>query len=494
VIASVPVGDGPGCAAYDSRDGEVYVVNTWSANVSVINGTSVVASIPVGELPMCPTYDNGDGYVYVTHGNSSNVSVIDRNSAIATIRVGFLPQSMAYDPRDGDLYVADLGTHQDQLNGPGNVTVIRGTSIVGVITVRYPTFAVVYDDSNGYVYALSSAPSICALTCEFPGFVSVIDGLSLVGTLPVTNGSTFLTYDGGNGEVYVGDSIPTGLQVINGTSLGVNIPVKSTSTSFLTGALYDDFNGNIYVSLTNETNNVPGDGHVVVVRGASILATIPVGNGTSPGDYDVRSGVAYEPNWGSNNVSVIENSSVVATLGVGFGPTAAVYDAADGYVYVPNEASNNVSVIATPFPPLEANFSEGDNFTGSCQSLSVTVGLVGSASGGDPPYQRFTWSFGPGYPLSYGAEVNHTFPSAGTYNVTLVVLDSEGVNASVTHTVNIPALPTCPPIRSTGAPVPPTWGEFSVILGATAMGFIAMAAVVWRLGRQKRPPRAPRSL
>jgi len=488
VTATVPVGSEPVCATYDSRDGYVYVVNFGSENVSVIKGTSLVATIPVGALPECATYDADNGYVYVANTGSNSVSVINGSSAITSLRVDYQPLSSVYDPLDGYLYVANLGTSNDSLNGTGNITVIHGTSVVGAIAVSYPPSQIVYDDSNGYVYALSVIPGLCGLLCETTGSVAVISGMSLVGTVSVGNWPSLLTYDGGAGDVYVGESVPTGLSVINDTSVIADIPVNSSSSLFPSGGVYDSFNGDLYVSLIDYGSS--GSGSVLVVRGSSILAQIPVGNQTFQGVYDSGNAVVYEPNWASNNVSVIENSSLVATLPVGSEPSIPTYDSANGYVYVPNNGSDNVSVIAPP--ALQANFTEGGALVGTCQPPSVTVSLLGSASGGDPPYRLFTWSFGVGYPLSYGSDVNHTFNLTGVFNITLTVTDSAGVNASVTQPVTVPPPPACPPIELAEAPPSSAWVELCLILGAVAIGFVAMAVVVWKGGRQGRnPPASP---
>ena len=58
VVTTVPVANGPAGAAYDSGNGYVYVANSYSNNVSVINGTKVVATVPVGNYPDGVAYDS----------------------------------------------------------------------------------------------------------------------------------------------------------------------------------------------------------------------------------------------------------------------------------------------------------------------------------------------------------------------------------------------------------------------------------------------------
>jgi PKD domain-containing protein len=131
---------------------------------------------------------------------------------------------------------------------------------------------------------------------------------------------------------------------------------------------------------------------------------------------------------------------------------------------------------SAPASELEASFTEGSTLTGTCQPITVTVSLTGNATGGIPPY-NFTWHFGPGSPLSYGPETNHTYDAAGTYNVTLSVLDSVGDSVSAIHQVGAPPPPCAPPVLSTGAS-PLSWQFYAIFVG-TGLGFALLGAVVW---------------
>src|SRR2546428_6472229 len=67
VIATIPVGHEPYGVAYNSGNGYVYVANSYSNNVSVIDGTTVVATIPDITYPVDAAYDTANEYVYVTN-------------------------------------------------------------------------------------------------------------------------------------------------------------------------------------------------------------------------------------------------------------------------------------------------------------------------------------------------------------------------------------------------------------------------------------------
>ena len=109
---------GPECIAYNPSNGYIYVANSYSDTVSVIDSATnkVIAKIPVGSLsvPIGVAYNPSNGYIYVTDWGSNTVSVIDSatNKVIAKIPVGYGPRGVAYDPSNGYIYVAnsDSGT------------------------------------------------------------------------------------------------------------------------------------------------------------------------------------------------------------------------------------------------------------------------------------------------------------------------------------------------------------------------------------------------
>lgn len=74
-------------------------------------------------------------------------------------------------------------------------------------------------------------------------------------------------------------------------------------------------------------------------------------------------------------------------------------------------------------------------FTSSCSALSCTFDGSGSFDG-QGPLASLQWSFGDGGTAT-GALANRTYAAPGTYDVTLVVTDSAGQTATVTHQVTV---------------------------------------------------------
>jgi YVTN family beta-propeller protein len=145
----------------------------------------------------------------------------------------------------------------------------------------------------------------------------------------------------------------------------------------------------------------------------------------------------------------------------------------------------NVTVQGAPVykavefsPYFVANFTEGSEFTGSCDPFTVAVPLTATASKGDAPY-NFSWGFGPGAPLQYGISIGHTYSAAGTYNVTLWVVDSARHNETITQAIVAPSSPGCP----TPVAVTPLGG--SLLVSGVAAALVVAAAVVVVLLRHR---------
>src|SRR5439155_94977 len=162
VVATVPVGNYPVGAAYNSKNGYVYVANFVSNSVSLISGTTVVATVPIGygANPYGVAYDGGNSYVYVSNYGQNTVSVIDGTAVVATVPVGTCPYAVAYDTLDGYVYVAN---YADFIRG--NVSVISGTAVVAWIPVgEYPD-AVAYDAGNGCAYVARYYAGTVSVIC-----------------------------------------------------------------------------------------------------------------------------------------------------------------------------------------------------------------------------------------------------------------------------------------------------------------------------------------
>lgn len=386
-VTSVTVGTYPLTAAYDTGSGDVYVPNSVSDTVSVINGTSVVGTVSVGSGPDFPAYDSGNGYVYVPNVGSDNVSVLNGTALVGTVSVGSEPVSATYDSWNGDIYVPnDLS---------GSVSVINGTRVVATVTVGTAPYIPVFNAGNGEIYVPDQGSGVGAT-----GGVSVILGTKVVKTLTGLNEPYVPTYDEGNGYVYVPNIGSDSVTVINGTLVIGTVAVGSHPFF----AAYDSGDGYVYVS--NEVSD-----NLSVINGTTIVGSVPVGSEPSPASYDSESGDVYVANARSNNVSVVNGLTVVATVPVGSNPISATYDGGNGDIYVSNGGSSFVSVI---YPTYSVTFAERGLPAGTGWSVYLAGGPSNSSTN-----STISFVIGDGtYPFSV-ISANATFASAaGAFIVT----------------------------------------------------------------------------
>ena len=128
----VTVGQIPRYVAADPVRGYVYVVNSASNDVSVLQGTRLLRrSIPVGTYPQYAVVNSKSGYAYVSNLLDGTVSVLKGPEYVATVHVGQYPWAMAVDPDTGFIYVAN------QVDD--TVSVLDGTKVIATVKAgEYP--------------------------------------------------------------------------------------------------------------------------------------------------------------------------------------------------------------------------------------------------------------------------------------------------------------------------------------------------------------------
>ena len=93
VLATVAVGRSPTGLAINPHKNEIYVANTESNNISVIDAETnkVVSVIGVHRAPFAVDVSTDGKRAYVANSGSANLSVIDldQRKVIATVGVGY---------------------------------------------------------------------------------------------------------------------------------------------------------------------------------------------------------------------------------------------------------------------------------------------------------------------------------------------------------------------------------------------------------------------
>ena len=159
VLSKIPTGYHPsGIAigiAKDNKTKMVYVANTDSNSVTVIDGTTnmVKKIIPVGSKPTDLDINNNTRKLYVTNSLSNTISIIDTNTEKVVNLINSTGKNLiglSVDKNKNLIYVA---------NGDSNsVTVINGTTqeVIGNITVEENPVGIAVDSKQQLVYVTNS--------------------------------------------------------------------------------------------------------------------------------------------------------------------------------------------------------------------------------------------------------------------------------------------------------------------------------------------------
>jgi YVTN family beta-propeller protein len=293
--------------AYDSNNKHVYVTNyggsSSSSNadtnkVSVIDTSSdkVIDTVSVGKKPLAITYNPNNNHVYVANTFSDTISVIDtlrNNKVISNIAVAHFPgnssSGIAYNSKNGNMYVANIGSDSvSEIDGSNNV-------VTSSIKQLSNPAGIAYDSANDHIY----------ITNNKANTVSVIDTLrnnKVIATIPVGISPSSIIFDADNNHVYVAN---TGSDNSRDTVSVIDTSTNKVIATILVGnapngITLDSSRGKIYVTNTFSNNvSVIDDSNNKVTTTISV-GTNPYGIVSNPSNHHI-----YVANHGSNTISVI---------------------------------------------------------------------------------------------------------------------------------------------------------------------------------------------
>lgn len=342
----------PAFVAVNPNTGIIYVGNSVSDSVSVVNGStnSVVAGFKVGGSPVSLAVNPSTNRIYVADGGSSTLSVIDgaTNTVIDTVSLGGGPTSVAVNPTTDLVYVAQ-GTETAPY---GLVSVINGSTdtVIDSLAIGPEYQAIAVDPSLGRVYVATT--EVCSAVengirqCGPNGAVAVLDGMvtRILANVTVGGGPVGLAVNPATHIVYVTNQNSGTVSVLNGTN--ENVVATIGVGQFPSGAAVDSTSGKVYVG-----NEMSGTVSVIDARNNQVTSSIKVGAPTSVAVNPV-SGAVYAASADQATVSVIkeETNEVVKTIygwgvpmSVGVNPVTNIeyvgYDGAD-FLSVINASTN----------------------------------------------------------------------------------------------------------------------------------------------------------
>jgi len=179
-------------------------------------------------------------------------------------------------------------------------------------------------------------------------------------------------------------------------------------------------------------------------------------------------GYTYSWSFGDGGTATGLTATHTYTASGSYSVTLTVKDSASG------TATSTQTVQVSPIPALAASFTYNPSQPISGQSVSFS----GSAIGGVSPY-TYSWSLGDGS-TSTSQSPSHTYPSSGSYTVTLSITDSLGTTVSVSHSVAV-SPPGALTTSFTTNPTSPVTGQ-TVTFTATTSGGTSPYSYSWNLG------------
>ncbi len=385
--AIVPVGSGPFDVAVDAATEEVFVSNTASDNVTVINGSTdrVVANVAVLDDPMGLAVDASNRTVYVADNRSNEVTVISVPSLTVTtnISVGTSPTGVAWDPGSDRIFVSDWGSSE--------ISVLSGATerVVANVAVGSEPYGIADDNTTGNLYVANEgsnnvsvvSASTASLNATVPVAVTsfaedlqdvaydsvhhmvwVTAGLTVIviaaavetATAEVTFDPSGVAFDPDNGSVCVTNSanVSYGCFLYGASNIKSESNVTFSETGLpagvswavtLTGRLHDSvtqMSAGSSIRFGVDSGAISGDdeyGYAFTITASNGYFPSPSnGNATSYSAGPTSIPVAFSPS---------PLTFPVATVDVGKDPDSVAYDAANGYVYVANNDSDNVTVL-----------------------------------------------------------------------------------------------------------------------------------------------------
>jgi YVTN family beta-propeller protein len=481
--ATATVGSAPLGVAVDAVNNTVYVANSASSTVSVIDlatcdaasqsDCTPVATATVGTLPSAVAVDDNADTVYVANSASSTVSVIDLATCfagntsgctpVATATVGGGPADVAVD--GNTVYVANSGS--------GTVSVINAGTCSGDNQSSCNPVATVTVGGSPQGLAVDTATGTLYVTDFESGAVSVIDGATCdavnqsnctaVASVSVGNGPEGVAVEATTNTIYVANSGSGTVSLIDGASCDAADQSNCTSVASLSVGRSP---GGVAVDTTSDTIYVAnlGSGTVSVIDGATCNAlqggcdsaprTVTVGSepasvGIEPATSSAPDSV-YVANSGSNTVSIFGQPSppnaVSASLDKGTTTVSWSAPASDGqlavttYEVVPSPACSSCSGLTTS--------ATSTTVSGLTDGTTYTFAVIADNAAGPSPTSASSNPVTPPGSVSVGGHPSSVALDPSTDTVYVAAAGSDGLSVIDAATCNAANQDNCVPVAT----------------------------------------------
>lgn len=337
LLANVPFSVGrPDDMVFQPYNNNMYVTNKVNG-VGVFNDMVEIGVVPTDDTPIALAADAERGWVYVVNSYSDTVTIIQGTEVITTLETaGRDPRAVAVEAHSGWAYVVSpykkIPPHGKKPVVDSHVTLISGTQIVGSVSLgNMAAVHVVADPLGGYVYVGGSGSD---LVPDFSSEVVVLQGKQIVARYDVGPDIMAMDVNPNTGDVYVLNLAPDrNLTQFRAGQLIATMKVRSSTLnqrSHLVNMRVHPITGDIYIADLIQAE-------VIVVRDMQeIVALLPTGLGSLKMTIDPYSGNVYVANFKSNTVTAIHGTQVLTNINTGWFPYGIGVNPTNGRVYVSN--------------------------------------------------------------------------------------------------------------------------------------------------------------
>jgi YVTN family beta-propeller protein len=284
---TVKVGANPIALAIDRTANKIYIANTGSGNISVIDGASdaVVATIPGEAHPYAIAVNEATGSVYVTNTYTNAVTVIDVWTDTA---------------------------HPLKVGSADGVAIDSRTNTIFLTTYEDPEIRVV-DGTTGAVRKVKVGPHIWGMF-----------------------------FDNGSGTLYVGHTGTAEIVSLNEKTLSVH----TTQVGQIPCAVAVNPQSQKLYAVNYGDRSLS----VIDLRTQRAIATLPVGEHPQAVAVDPGRNLVYVASVHGNSVTAIDgnNNRVIGTIAAGQNPYAVTVDEQTGQVFTANYGSPALTQVKVP--------------------------------------------------------------------------------------------------------------------------------------------------
>ncbi len=347
---------------------KIYILNTETENVAIIQNDRVIKYITVGKQPAALAADAANKRVYVANAGSRTISVIADDQIARTQEIGEETRTLLFAENrlwagassNGVILALDPATLQiqDRIAVPNAFTII---SLAGdavnhrVYANAFDKTAVIDSATLRVVNTLATKGSYYTLAAHPPSdsaLVAIYDATTatqhLVAYNPLTGAERGRVKLGGDprgialsrdgARAYVANAFTNDVSVVDPRTFTT---IATITVGLKPNALALDENARRLYVANYESDSVG----VINTETNALVATIPLAMMPTALEVNEAARRVYVANASSDSVFVVEGARVVKEIGVGRHPSDLARDAQSSRIYVANQGDGTLSII-----------------------------------------------------------------------------------------------------------------------------------------------------